>query len=137
MKARLLVAAAVISMTGCAVDERENAPAGGDHPQPGKALVYFYRPSHFYGSSRRIQISDRSRPIGDLDNGTYFACQVSPGDHRFNGNDQPEDSVHVWLVAGRTYYFRSSIKPGATSPYYPVENMADLSGLPEGLKRVR
>lgn len=136
MKPRLLAAIAIISMTGCAV-EREVAEAGNDHPEPSKALVYFYRPAHFIGGSREIQISDRERPLGELGNGTYFVYQASPGDHLFNGNGQPEDSVHVWLVAGRTYYFRSTIKPGASASEYPVECMANLSGLPEGLKRVR
>src|SRR4051794_26810833 len=94
----------VLLLAGCAVVEPEKNPAGGDRPQPGKALVYFYRPGRFVGSLRGVQISDGRTALGDLGNGTYFVYQTSPGSHLFNGNGHTEDATPVRLEPNRTYY---------------------------------
>lgn len=137
MKARFYLPLVFVVLSACAVVEREKAPSGGDHPQAGKALVYFYRPKRFVGSARGVQISDRKVPIGDLGSGTYFVYQATAGEHLFNGNGATEDAVPVRLEPNHTYYFRCIIEPGMWLPHYSVEQVPNQSGLPEGLKRVR
>jgi hypothetical protein len=132
----LLILAALCTLAGCAVVEPEKSPVGGDRPAPGMALVYFYREARFTGSMAGIQISDRGKPIGDLGNGTYFVHQANPGEHLFIRNGHTEDATPVRLEAGKTYYMRCTVDAWALTPHWLVENV-HLSGLPDGLERVR
>ncbi len=50
---------------------------------PGKALIYFYRESHFGGGGLHFHVEEAGDEIGTLPNGTYFHAIVDPGKHTF------------------------------------------------------
>jgi hypothetical protein len=120
---RAILLLGVLALAGCADVDKESTPAVPDKPQPGKALVYFYRVHRYVGWARGIEIDDGTTPIGDLSNGSYFVFQASPGLHHFVGNGHDEDSVSYPLAPNHTYYFRCGIEMGMWLPHYPVESV--------------
>jgi len=85
-----LIAVAICLVVGCASDKQPSsqvASAPPSQPEPGKGLVIFYRESKFKGGGVPFSILEvNTQPptkIVDLQNGRYFACSVTPGEHRF------------------------------------------------------
>ena len=110
--ARLALACLVaVVMTGCAgVQRHKSKPMPA--PEPGKGLVYFFRPSSFIGGGVQIKISDAGKTIGALQSGTYFFYQTEPGTHQFGASTEAENTLTVNVEAGKTYYVEGSIGMG-------------------------
>jgi len=88
-----LIAIAICLVVGCASDKQPSSPvtsAPPGPPEPGKGLIIFYRKSQFAGGGVPFTILEvNTQPptkIVDLANGRYFACSVTPGQHRFVGS---------------------------------------------------
>lgn len=71
-----------------------------DEPNKESALVYFYRPSTFFGRGTTVNIMEEVEPgkendksnysgistVGKLKNNTYFKVEISPSEHKFTTN---------------------------------------------------
>ena len=110
--ARLALACLVaVVMTGCAgVQRHKSKPM--PTPEPGKGLVYFFRPSSFIGGGVQMKISDADKTIGALQSGTYFFYQTEPGTHQFGASTEAENTITMNVEAGKTYYVEGSIGMG-------------------------
>jgi hypothetical protein len=120
---RAVLLLGILALAGCADVDKETTPSAPDKAQPGKALVYFYRPERYVGWMRGLEIDDGTTAIGDLSNGSFFVYQAAPGAHHFVGNGHDEDSVSYPLAPGHTYYYRCTIEMGMWLPHYPVESV--------------
>lgn len=92
-------------------------PALPSIPVPdGKALVYFYRESHFAGGGLTFHLSEAGNELGTLPNGTYLHTLVDPGTHAFVlttwGTD--DDPCPLQVMSGETRYVEVFVIHGAT-----------------------
>lgn len=118
MKARAIVlsVALVAVLMGCAGSSgymtRTERAAAPQAPSPGKALVYFMRPSGL-GFAIHFQIWENYRLIGLSQAKSYFAYECDPGEHLFIGRAENKRAVAADLEAGKTYYILTQVKMGA------------------------
>jgi hypothetical protein len=100
-------------LAGCAGSSKymtqAEPPAG---PSPGKALVYFMRPSGM-GFAIHFQIWENYELIGLSQAKSYFAYESDPGRHYFIGRAENKRVVEADLEAGKTYYIITQVKMGA------------------------
>jgi Protein of unknown function (DUF2846) len=137
--ATLSAVAVVIFLTSCASVEREAAPMGSDRPEPGKALVIFYRERHFVGGGVSYKVFDNGTRIGGLPNGAYFVYQAKPGAHKFTASTE-STSEHVrTLEVGKTYYIRGEVHMGVMvgRPELVVADGKEAAAAIKGLHRVK
>jgi hypothetical protein len=109
------IPALLLAFAGCS--SVETAPSGRrEHPEPGKALVVFYREDHVLGSTVEYKVRDGAAyptaKIGALPNGSYFTYQAAPGQHIFLSSTEVQQTLVKNLDAGRTYYIRGGVHPG-------------------------
>lgn len=71
-------------------------------PAPGKALIYFLRPSSF-GGAIQSTIYDDDQYIGTVSANTHVAYQAEPGRHMFMVIGESADFMQADLLAGKTY----------------------------------
>jgi len=114
--ARLAALATVlVSIAGCS--STEVVASRHERPEPGKALVVFYREDHILGSPVGYKVRDGSTyptaTIGALPNGSYFTYQATPGQHVFHASTEVMNVLVLNAKEGRTYYIRGGIHPGA------------------------
>jgi hypothetical protein len=111
---RLAGLAALVSFAGCS--SVETVAGRHERPEPGKALVVFYREDHILGSPVAYKVRDGNayptETIGALPNGSYFTYQATPGQHVFHASTEVMRVFVLNAVAGRTYYIRGGIRPG-------------------------
>jgi hypothetical protein len=81
-------------------------------PEPGKALVVFFRPSKFTGGAVKFKVREGEAELGQLASGRYFVLQVEPGAHQYTVHSEAKDVTNVELEAGETYFFAGSISMG-------------------------
>ena len=72
-------------------------------PSPGKALVYFMRPSST-GAGFDFQIWEGYKLLGISVTKSYFVYECDPGKHLFIGRAQNKRVVEADLDAGKSYY---------------------------------
>lgn len=102
---------------------------------PGKALVYFYRESHFAGGGLNFHLEESGNKIGTLTNGTYLYTIVEPGTHTFMlstwGSD--DDPCQVQIKSGDTLYLEVYVSRPAAWPFHSLllscREIADLDAL--------
>ena len=103
----------VIVFMGCAGSSKymqSATPIQG--PSPGKALVYFMRPSGM-GFAINFQIWDGDRFIGLSQAKSYFGYECQPGKHLFIGFAENKRGLEADLEVGKTYYALTQVKIGA------------------------
>lgn len=95
----------LLSVVGCAGSSKYMAKSAQIPmaPSPGKALVYFMRPSGL-GFAIHFQIWDSYRLIGLSQAKCFFAYECEPGRHLFIGRAENKRAVSADLEAGKTYY---------------------------------
>ena len=104
----------LVLLVGCAGSSpymRKAVPVEGG-ASPGKAIVYFMRPSGM-GFAVNFQIWDRDRLIGLSQAKSYFAYECDPGKHLFIGRAENKRGVDADIEAGKSYYVITQIKMGA------------------------
>src|SRR4030043_1061052 len=80
-------------------------------PPPGKALVYFMRPSEM-GFAINFQIWDGNHFVGLSQAKSYFAYQCNPGKHLFLGFAENKVAIEEELEAGKSYYIGTNVRVG-------------------------
>ena len=152
-----LIAVAMCLVVGCASDKQASsqvASAPPTQPEPGKGLVIFYRESKFAGGGVPFSILEmNTQPptkIVDLPNGRYFACGVTPGNHRFVGttsstmpdlNFNKMTMTHVYscdmnVESNTTYYLHAElVRAGLIG--HPKLSVVDAQQGSEAIKNLR
>ena len=111
--ARLLVVLLIFVLVGCAGSSKYmTAAPPPEGPSPGKAMVYFMRPSGM-GFAIHFQIWENYELIGLSQAKSYFAFECEPGRHYFIGRAENKRVVEADLEAGKTYYVLTQVKMGA------------------------
>ena len=110
---RLVMVVVAILFVGCAGSSKYMTKATPiEGPPPGKALVYFMRPSGL-GFAINFQIWDGEHFIGLSQAKSYFAYPCEPGKHLFIGMAENKRGIEADLVAGKSYYVITQVKMGA------------------------
>jgi hypothetical protein len=84
-------------------------PAAG--PAPGKALVYFMRPSGM-GFAVHFQIWDSDHFVGLSQAKSYSVYECAPGTHLFIGIAENKVALKADLDAGKSYYVGTNVRVG-------------------------
>lgn len=100
-------------------------------PEPGKALVVFFRPA-FMGRAIESTVYDapdsETKFLGIVSYEARLAYQVDPGPHRFMVIGENADFVDTTLDAGKTYYIMVSARMGVWKARFsllPVHSAPD------------
>ena len=81
-------------------------------PQPGKALVVFFRPKRALGAMIGFIVREDKTELGKLRNGNYFAAQVAPGKHTYVVHSEAKDLTSIEAEDGETYFVSGEITMG-------------------------
>jgi hypothetical protein len=119
----LLSLLAVLALVGCAtpkpnmkLSEVIDAPV---EPMPGKALVYFIRPSQAaWGTHAAVYDGDDF--VGFVPYNQKLAYQADPGEHLFYVVSEAADFMTADLAEGRTYYAQVVPRMGAWRARYSL-----------------
>lgn len=109
--------ALALLLSGCSGVEYVTGSVRAERPQPGQALVVFYREDRVLHSGANLRVRDQfgllgQTHIGGLRNGTYFTHQAAPGHHVFSAATEVRNYIIMDLQPGRTYYVRCAMGPG-------------------------
>lgn len=101
-------------MTGCASTQMNPIPRDQlvTKPEPGKALIYFVRPSSF-GGAIQAPLFDDEQYIGTSSANTIVPYQATPGAHMFMVMGESADFLQAELLADKTYYAEVTPRLGA------------------------
>jgi hypothetical protein len=96
--------AAMLFMSACASSHMVVTEEGArvTRPEPGKALVYFLRPTAF-GGAIQATLYDGDDYIGTVSAHTHIAYQAKPGHHLFMVIGESADFMQADLTEGKTY----------------------------------
>ncbi len=81
-------------------------------PEPGKALVVFFRPSAFKGAAIGFIVREGETELGKLRNGNFFTLQVEPGKHEYVVHSEAKDITTIEAEEGETYFLSGEINMG-------------------------
>jgi hypothetical protein len=98
------LAAALLLLAACASTHVTETPPEqkATGPEPGKALLYFMRPS-MLGGAIQSTVYDGDRYIATVSAGTHVAYQAEPGRHMFMVIGENADFMQADLLADKTY----------------------------------
>jgi hypothetical protein len=89
-------------------------PAGSGSAVQSKdsqVTVYIYRYKQFVGGALSPSVYCDEIELARMENGRFFATELSPGKHTFRSNDK-QAGVEVDLKTGQDYYIRVEIASG-------------------------
>ncbi len=81
-------------------------------PEPGKALVVFFRPSAFKGAAIGFIVREGETELGKLRNANFFTLQVEPGKHEYTVHSEAKDVTTIEAEEGETYFLSGEINMG-------------------------
>lgn len=81
-------------------------------PEPGKALVVFFRPSAFKGAAIGFIVREGEAELGKLRNANFFTVQVEPGKHEYTVHSEAKDITTIEAEEGETYFLSGEINMG-------------------------
>ena len=101
----IVLLVSLMILGGCASTHMTLVPDGqrSSKPAPGKALIYFVRPSSF-GGAIQSTIYDGDDYIGTVSANTHVAYQASPGKRMFMVVGESADFMRADLSEGKIYY---------------------------------
>ena len=120
----ITVAAAALAAFGALPATAQDAAATGSAnlspavtqvvgtPEPGKALVVFFRKKAFRGAGVRFKVRENDVELGKLSSGTWFGLQVDPGVHTYVVHSEARDVTNVEFEAGETYFIVGTVNFG-------------------------
>lgn len=102
----------LVFFVGCSGIKIINSPSP---PQikVDEGLIYFYRPSSFFGAALTHRIMQNEQIIGALNPGTYFYCSMKPGKNEFSIKvyGEPISNFELTVEPGKVYFIRVRSKP--------------------------
>jgi hypothetical protein len=124
------LALVLTSLVGCGSSAPKQpvnlaAVTGAPGTKTGAATITFYRPRDLVGVAFNTSVWLDKIDIADLDPGTFVLVKASPGSHKIHC-DENGDSLPVNLEAGKNYFVRVKVVPGAGKgagvlpDYFPV-----------------
>lgn len=108
----LILGLLFLLLMGCAGSSYMVKATPPEAPAPGKATVYFMRPSSM-GYAVKFQIWDGTYFVGLSQARCYFAYQCDPGKHLFLGIAENKVAIQADLEAGKSYYIGTGARMGA------------------------
>jgi hypothetical protein len=124
-------------LAGCAGSSGYMVPSTPPQAStPGKALVYFMRPSGI-GFAINFQIWDSDHFVGLSQAKSYFAYECDAGKHLFMGIAENKLALDADLEAGKTYYVGTNVRVGAWKArmdFTPVTRGSELWDKVEGYR---
>lgn len=101
-------------VAGCASTQMNPIPSDQlvTKPEPGKALIYFARPSSF-GGAIQAPLFDDDQYIGTSSANTIVPYQATPGTHMFMVMGESADFLQAELLPNKTYYAEVTPRLGA------------------------
>ncbi len=134
VKYLMIIAILICAVTGCATPMMVGLRKGSQHfiPSygPNKGCIYVYRENSLLGCVRGIYVTANGKRIGGLNNGTYFACEATPGDVYISVEnwlgDNPSRKIHV--EAGKKYYLKGSLRFGSLDATPCIERVNNEDG---------
>lgn len=81
-------------------------------PSPGKAVVYFVRPSNM-GMAINFSYMDSAQLIGRFAGPAYIRYECEPGHHLFWARSENRDYVEADLAPDQIYFIQSMVAMGA------------------------
>ncbi len=101
-----------------------------------QALIYFYRPSGFIGSTYRFNVSEGDNVVGAMAQDSYFYLFTKAGEHTYYTNDQYQqkgNSITMNVENGQVYYVRVDYESqllGGKPIYNEVDKSEAMKTLP-------
>ena len=81
-------------------------------PEPGKAVVVFFRPSAVKGAAIGFIVREGETELGKLRNANFFTLQVEPGKHEYTVHSEAKDVTTIEAEEGETYFLSGEINMG-------------------------
>ena len=100
----------LLLITGCASLGPVYSKA--DKIPDNSGLVYFYRPSSFYGFAASYDIKNDDTVITTLYNGGYYPYFSTPGEKEFWAKTESKSSITLDVKIGQTYYVKGEVGVG-------------------------
>ena len=97
-------------MTGCASLGPVYSKA--DKIPDNVGLVYFYRPSSFFGGGVSYDIKEGDAVITTLCSGGYYPYFSAPGEKEFWAKTESKSSITLDVKTGQTYYIKGEVGVG-------------------------
>ena len=98
-------------MLGCATVQYQKE-AIYPKPREDKGLIYFYRPSSYFGAMLGFRIYDNGKRIGSLQSGSYFFYWAEPGEHLFSTETESRTTRLINVEGGKVYYVMCKVEMG-------------------------
>lgn len=113
LAAALLVAGGAQAQMQMVINDAISATVAGQRhgplklaaPEPGQALVVFYRDVPFWGNRQIFEVRDGDASLASLRFGQYAAISVTPGEHAFALAEGDGEPLRLLAEPGQTYYF--------------------------------
>ncbi len=109
-------------------------------PQPGKAMVVFYRPGSLMGVAMGCTVregqGEAKVEIARLGSGKYWVHAADPGKHDYRTEGERSDLVSLNVEAGQTYFVKCVIGVGIAAGSARIETVdaSDFAKKAKGLK---
>ncbi|HZC35836.1 MAG TPA: DUF2846 domain-containing protein [Chthoniobacterales bacterium] len=104
---RLISIILFASLAGCSSLQQTSSSV--PTPNPGSALVFFYRSQDSSGAAVSVDIMDNGLELGTLPAGSYFSYNANPGIHEFALTTDTTALQRLKLEAGATYYIKADV----------------------------
>lgn len=78
-----------------------------------KGVVYFVRDDSFIGCAVSYYILENDKPVGALENGTYFALETEEGKHTYGAETESKTFITVDVKNGQASYIIGGVSIGA------------------------
>ena len=99
-------------------------------PDPGKAVVYFLRPS-IYAFTIPMRVDVDSFQVGWLPTKAFLYTMLDAGSHNFSSRSENEFHLQLQLEAGKVYYLEVDAKMGWIYARTKMKVIADELGKKE------
>lgn len=112
----VVMAAAIISMTGCAsvpmASAEKDTSAKSYKTDPNQANIYVYR-NETFGAAIKMPVLIDNYAVGDTASKTYIFKQVAPGSHTVTSKTENDATLTIDAKAGENYFVWQEVKMGA------------------------
>lgn len=105
-------------------------------PEPGKALIVFFRPSAFKGGAINFKVRENDVELGRLRNGNYFTLSVEPGKHEYVVHAENKDVTTIEAEDGETYFISGEVNFGFISGR-PNLSPSDINAFSAAFKKLK